>query len=81
MLQLYFCNLISNCLNAQLEIKLGKLETKVGKLPVIASYTCSFNSNYLGAKIWRIFAELYQNSTNCFLLEFTTVRKKIKIHM
>ena len=50
MLKLYFCNLISSCLNAQLEIKLGKLETKVGKLPVIVRYTCNFNSKLLRGK-------------------------------
>ena len=37
-------------------------EVKVGKLPIIACYTCNFISKYFkGAKIWWLFAQLYKN--------------------
>ena len=39
-------------------------EVKVGKLPIIASYTCNLFQNFFkGAKKWWLFAKLYKNST------------------
>ena len=50
-------------------------EVKVGKLPIIVSYTCNFISKLLqgGAKIWWLFAQLYKNPTDCFVLDGPTV--------
>ena len=51
-------------------------EVKVGKIPTIASYTCNFFQNYFkGAKIWWLFAQLYKNPTDCFVLEVSTVSR------
>ena len=34
-----------------------------------------------GAKTWWLFTQLKKNSADCFLLEVTTVRKKIKFYI
>ena len=49
---------------------------KSGKLPSIASSDILANlfKNYFkGAKIWWLFAQLYKNLIDCFVLEFSTV--------
>ena len=49
---------------------------KVGKLHSIASSAILANlfKNYFkGAKIWWLFAQLYKNSIDCFVLEVSTV--------
>ena len=49
---------------------------KVGKLHSIASSAILANlfKNYFkGAKIWWLFAQLYKNLIDCFVLEFSTV--------
>ena len=49
---------------------------KSGKLPSIASSDILANlfKNYFkGAKIWWLFAQLYKNFIDCFVLEFSTV--------
>ena len=49
---------------------------KVGKLHSIASSAILANlfKNYFkGAKIWWLFAQLYKNFIDCFVLEFSTV--------
>ena len=51
-------------------------EVKVGKLPIIASYTCKFISKLVqGTKIWSLFAELYKNPTDFFVMEVSTVSR------
>ena len=49
---------------------------KAGKLNSIASSAILANlfKNYFkGAKIWWLFAQLYKNLIDCFVLEFSTV--------
>ena len=49
---------------------------KAGKLNSIASSAILANlfKNYFkGAKIWWLFAQLYKNFIDCFVLEFSTV--------
>ena len=49
---------------------------KAGKMQSIASSALLINlfKNYFrGAKIWWLFAQLYKNSIDCFVLEFSTV--------
>ena len=49
-------------------------KVQVGKLAIMASYTCNLLQNYLkGAKIWVFFAELYGNSIDCFALKVSTL--------
>ena len=51
-------------------------EVKVGKLPIIDSYTSNFISKLLqGGKIWRLFAQLFKNQSHCFVLEVSTVSR------
>ena len=47
----------------------------IWKLPVIASYTLaiSFKNYFKRVKIWWLFAQLYKNFTDCFVLEVLTV--------
>ena len=50
--------------------------TKAGKMQSIASsalLTNLFKNYFEGAKIWWLFAQLYKNFINCFVLEFSTV--------
>ena len=58
-------------------------EVKAEKLPILASYTCSFIWKLLqGAKIWMLFSQLYKNPTDFFVLEVSTVvRVDFKIRM
>ena len=51
------------------------LMLKIGKLPRQSSYILAilFKSYFKGAKIWWLFAQLYQNSTDCFVLEVMKV--------
>ena len=49
---------------------------KAGKMQSIASSALLINlfKNYFrGAKIWWLFAQLYKNFIDCFVLEFSTV--------
>ena len=49
---------------------------KAGKVKSIASSAILANvfKNYFkGAKIWWLFAQLYKNLIDCFVLEFSTV--------
>ena len=49
---------------------------KAGKMQSIASSAILANlfKNYFkGAKIWWLFAQLYKNFIDCFVLEFSTV--------
>ena len=49
---------------------------KAGKMQSIASsalLTNLFKNYFRGAKIWWLFAQLYKNFIDCFLLEFSIV--------
>ena len=48
---------------------------KIWKLPIIASYILAIllKNYFKGAKIWWLFAQLYKNSTDCFVLEVLIV--------
>ena len=49
---------------------------KAGKMQSIASsalLTNLFKNYFRGAKIWWLFAQLYKNFIDCFVLEFSTV--------
>ena len=49
---------------------------KAGKMQSIASSAILenlFKNYFKGAKIWWLFAQLYKNLIDCFVLEFSTV--------
>ena len=52
------------------------LVLKAGKMQSIASSATLgnlFKNYFKGAKIWWLFAQLYKNLIDCFVLEFSTV--------
>ena len=54
-------------------------EVKVGKLPIYSFILAILFHNYFkGAKIWWLFAQLYRNPTECFVLEGQTVSSRFQ---
>ena len=50
-------------------------EVKVGKLPMLAILGILFQNYLKGAKIWSHFVQLYENPTDCLVLEILTVNR------
>ena len=51
-------------------------EAKDGKLPITAGYTLNLSQNYFkGTKLWWLFAQLYKNPTDCFVLDVSAVSR------
>ena len=50
-------------------------EVKIGNLPKLAIFEFFFLNYLKGAKIWWLFAELYKNPTDCFVLAVSTVSR------
>ena len=61
--------LISICSMSKIE----KLEHYIVYLLLLAIPAILFKNYFKGAKIWWLLAQLYKNSTDCFVLEFLTV--------
>ena len=50
-------------------LKTGKMQS----IPSSATRGNLFKNYFKGAKIWWLFAQLYKNLIDCFVLEFSTV--------